>query len=91
MKKIVKVLSDVFYFLVATAILLFIAFIGISLSIYIFKWLFVPEPKPTCYFRYVDANGVEGTGTTCKRIYDNIYCGNAEDAHLIVSYERVCE
>lgn len=91
MRKTLECIGEFLLGIVILAVMVFVVYI-IGLGAFKFlKWLVTPVPQPVCYYKYVDVNGVEGTGTTCKRTWDNIYCGNDNDAHLVVSFEKVCE
>lgn len=94
MKKFKDVMYHIFEFIIGIVVLLAMVYIIFCIGkgvVSFLKWVSKPNSQSNCYFKYVDVNGVEGTGTSCKRTWDNVYCGNDNDAHLVVSFERVCE
>lgn len=83
------ILEGLFCFLIFLGAILLSAWVVINFIMFAVDYY--NRPKPVCHYNYVDANGVEGTGTMCQRVWDNVYCGNEKDAHLVVSFEKVCE
>lgn len=95
---LLKFLKNVGDFVLGVIILLvmigFLWFVG-KLTIYIGKsiWGEITKPQPVCHWEWVDSAGNEGISELkyCRGKGSNIYCGTADEAHLVVSVKKVCE
>lgn len=81
------------YAITLFAIVLFVFIIYIGIKFVGFAWAWLTRPKPYCYYEWIDVNGIEGTSSldNCVTKFDSIYCGNAEEAHLISTVKKVCK